>query len=287
MSPTVLTYGDVSLTREDLALLGRRGWFNDQILSFFAEWLTQTVTAKYPGVHIVLLPPPLVFFLTFEQDAADVAKMTASLRLPEARAVLLFVNSSSNVTDTSRAQGEHWSVLLWDAAQRAFTAWDSCDTLNAAAARRVAAKLYPLLTGAAVGGEGGGRRAGAGAGAAAGAGAGAGAGAAGDAASSSCGSSSRGGGGGVSGGGGSVGGDGGGVVVENVARLPQQGNSFDCGPYACAFAYAIVRQLLEGNPGPLDVDAVKADVATGPQTRQSLTAIICDMMDGGDGSGGT
>lgn len=272
--PVLVTYGDVSLTRDDVALLDGRGWFNDQLISFFCEWLARTAAAADPAApRIVLLPPPLVFFLTFAADPADAASVAAPLRLAAARAVVLFVNSATaaaagGAVEPPRgggAVGDHWSVLLWDGRDRAFSAWDSSCRANAAAARRVAAALRPHLDVAAAGGRGGG----------------AGGGAAGD-----------GGGGGGEGGAsadlpdGDEGGDaddGGGVAVKDVGRLPQQCNSSDCGPYACAYAYAIVRQMLAAKGARLDVDAVRGDVATGSETRESLRAIIEGVMAGGGG----
>lgn len=246
--PVLVTYGDVSLTREDLALLDGRGWFNDQLISFFCEWLTRTAAVANPtAARIVLLPPPLVFFLTFAADPADAASVACPLRLASARAVVLFVNSATTMAEAEGtgaappppgggAVGDHWSVLLWDARARAFSAWDSSSRANATAARRVAAALHPHLDTEAAGPAGGTT-------------------AAGD----------------------------GGVVVENVQCLPQQRNSSDCGPYACAYAYAIVWQLLaagSGGDADLNVDAVRADVATGAETRESLRAIIEGVMAG-------
>ncbi|GAB0490751.1 hypothetical protein MMPV_001988 [Pyropia vietnamensis] len=278
-SPVLVTYGDVSLTREDLALLDDHGWFNDQLISFFCEWLTRTAAKTHPAAaRIVLVPPPLVFFLTFAADPADVASVVCPLRLAAARAVVLFVNSATMMAEAEGtgavppppgggAVGDHWSVLLWDARARAFSAWDSSCRANAAAARRVAAALHPHLLDAEAAGRG---------------------------AAMDGGGGSRGGGrreghrgdtpGAPDGpaGGAAVAGDGG-VVVENVRCLPQQRNSSDCGPYACAYAYAIVRQLLAaGSDGStdLDIDAVRADVATGAETRESLRAIIEGVMAG-------
>lgn len=272
--PVLVTYGDVSLTRDDVALLDGRGWFNDQLISFFCEWLARTAAAADPAAPcIVLLPPPLVFFLTFAADPADVASVAAPLRLAAARAVVLFVNSATaaaagGAVEPPRgggAVGDHWSVLLWDGRDRAFSAWDSSCRANAAAARRVAAALHPHLDAAAAGGRGGGAGEGAGGG---------------------------GGGGGAGGASddptdadeGGDGNDGGGVAVKDVGRLPQQRNSSDCGPYACAYAYAIVRQMLAAKGARLDIDAVRGDIATGSETRESLRAIIEGVM-AGEGGG--
>lgn len=58
---------------------------------------------------------------------------------------LIFVPVNNN-TDATQAGGTHWSLLVYDAAECAFFAFDSASGMNLHVAQRTAAALAPLLS---------------------------------------------------------------------------------------------------------------------------------------------
>lgn len=61
MSGTVVTLGDASLTTADLSLLVPPNWLNDQIISFWFEYLRIKVANENPAISFVL--PNVAYFI--------------------------------------------------------------------------------------------------------------------------------------------------------------------------------------------------------------------------------
>lgn len=59
------TFGDATLTHADLKLLDPPNWINDNLITFYIEYLKRYVCE--PESNIVILPPNLVFFLSMCQ----------------------------------------------------------------------------------------------------------------------------------------------------------------------------------------------------------------------------
>ncbi|KAG2430315.1 hypothetical protein HYH02_013792 [Chlamydomonas schloesseri] len=218
----VLDYGDVLLREADVALLEGPHWLNDQVVSFYFEYLerealqlaratTATATATAAaGASGVLLLPPATCFLLMHAGPDMAADVLAPLKPSRRGLVLLPVNDNPDVERA--AGGSHWSLLIYHRPSNSLRHYDSSGgSGNAAAARRLAAAVGPALQ--PPGGAGGGA--------------------------------------GSSGSSGSGGSSSGRPELVEVADMPHQTNGHDCGVYVLAVARAACEEWLseEGEAG--------------------------------------
>mmetsp|Transcript_18079 Transcript_18079/g.58490 ORF Transcript_18079/g.58490 Transcript_18079/m.58490 type:complete len:198 (-) Transcript_18079:51-644(-) len=116
----VLDYHDILLRGADVELLRGPDWLNDQIISFFFEYLQED---KHKG--------------------EDVPGIVAPLGLAARRLVLLAVNNNPYADEAGG--GSHWSLLAFHRSLEGFVHYDSMANANESMARQVAAALWPLM----------------------------------------------------------------------------------------------------------------------------------------------
>ncbi|CAL8468357.1 g7897 [Coccomyxa elongata] len=136
----VLDYHDVLLYRTDIDLLTGDKWLNDQIVSFFFEYLQ---LEKYARLKDIFFCGGSLSFLLLHGDPLDLEAMVAPLKLRERELVLFACND--NPDPSSAGGGSHWSLLTYTKQDSTFRHYNSAMGLNEEAATGLATNAWNLL----------------------------------------------------------------------------------------------------------------------------------------------
>lgn len=135
----ILDYHDILLRKADTELLQGPHWLNDQVMSFYFEYLARE---KYADTNFGFVGGCLASFLN-NAGLEDALSCTQPLRLKEKDLILLPVNNS---TDANTANsGSHWSLLVISTADEQYLHFDSANGVNKLPARLLAQKMQRLL----------------------------------------------------------------------------------------------------------------------------------------------
>jgi len=80
---STLTFGDVTLSADDLTLVQPPNWLNDNLLTFWGQYLVGKLMSdgeRLPG-EVVFVPPNLSFFLSLCEGACGVERGGGWVRL--------------------------------------------------------------------------------------------------------------------------------------------------------------------------------------------------------------
>ena len=102
----VISYHDSVLRQSDLALLSAPNWLNDQIISFFYEYLNND---EISDPRIGYIDPSLVQLVKLCQEPFEADAMLQSLDLSSKEVILIPINDEQS----THAGGTHWSLLVW------------------------------------------------------------------------------------------------------------------------------------------------------------------------------
>ncbi|KNC45930.1 sentrin-specific protease 8 [Thecamonas trahens ATCC 50062] len=146
------TLGGTTLLQSELELLDDGAWLNDNIISFYFEYLVRDVVAggdgdgdgDGDGLPVVFLPPATVFLMTAVPDPSMLAPSFEPLGLGKAKQIVIAVNDKTSLTD--HIGGSHWSLLVYSAEDRTYRHYDSAGGCNAAAAADIAAVVDFFVT---------------------------------------------------------------------------------------------------------------------------------------------
>jgi sentrin-specific protease 8 len=134
--------GDVSLSREDIALLVPPRWINDQLITAAFELLrTRTLPGDSGWLAVGASEAMMMAHL---DDPAQLRMLFEPLKL-QTRRLVLFPVSDHDEPDV--AGGTHWSLLAFyrrDGVE-SFYHFDSLSHINAASAEHLARRVAPLL----------------------------------------------------------------------------------------------------------------------------------------------
>ncbi|EFA81807.1 sentrin-specific protease 8 [Heterostelium album PN500] len=146
--PIILSFKDASLYKSDLSILKNRyQWLNDAIISFYFEYLSDTLLKDYLE-KITLMSASTVFMLNYVNgdDVAELNSMIGALDLPSKE--IIFIPINNNEDPDQIAGGSHWSLLVYEKVNQSFYYYDSISgDSNYAYGCVIARKLYKLLTG--------------------------------------------------------------------------------------------------------------------------------------------
>jgi sentrin-specific protease 8 len=134
--------GDVSLSREDVALLVPPRWINDQIITAAFELLR---TRTHPGdERFYAVGASEAFMMAQLDDSTQLSALFASLKLETRELVLLPV---SDHDEPDAAGGTHWSLLAFYRCghHENFYHFDSLMGINFESAAHLARRVAPLL----------------------------------------------------------------------------------------------------------------------------------------------
>jgi len=127
----VISYHDSVLRQSDLALLSAPNWLNDQIISFFYEYLNND---EISDPRIGYIDPSLVQLVKLCQEPFEADAMLQSLDLSSKEVILIPINDEQS----THAGGTHWSLLVWFKEQEKLVHYNSIRNSNMKAAKRTA-----------------------------------------------------------------------------------------------------------------------------------------------------
>lgn len=134
--PIVLSYHDALLRKSDVDLLDGPHWLNDQIISFFFEYLSRDV---YQDDATYLFVSPEV-----TQCLKMVSGAEVEMFLPDANEKLVIFFALNDQAQNS-AGGSHWSLLVWCRTPGVFYHFDSSSPANHHVAETMQEKLKGFL----------------------------------------------------------------------------------------------------------------------------------------------
>ncbi|KAL3157487.1 hypothetical protein ABBQ32_011951 [Trebouxia sp. C0010 RCD-2024] len=137
----VLSYGDNLLRRGDVELLQGPHWLNDQIITFYFDYLRLERLAKEHD-SVLFVGGAMTFLLN--QLAGALPDIVAPLKLATRKLVLFAVNNNPDCTMAEG--GSHWSLLVYGRTHDRFCHYDSSPgSNNLLVARQLTVALRPFL----------------------------------------------------------------------------------------------------------------------------------------------
>lgn len=141
----ILSYHDTLLRSSDVELLHGPRWLNDNIISFWFEYLEHELYKD--AASICFISPQIAQFIKSAyscNNVEDVTAMLESFDLGPKNLVLVPINDCD--VNVNEAGGSHWSLLIYRADKRIFEHYDSHKaSINSYHAHNVASVIYPLL----------------------------------------------------------------------------------------------------------------------------------------------
>lgn len=137
----VLSYGDVFLRVGDVNLLEPPHWLNDNLISFYFEYLQKECIGE---ANFMYLGPSVSFWLANSVNQAEFNQTLAQLKLDRKEVILLAINDNQELD--LYGGGTHWSLLAFfkgdDTTEGKFVHYDSAGGSN----NRYAQHLTDLLS---------------------------------------------------------------------------------------------------------------------------------------------
>lgn len=136
--PIALSFKEICLRMSDIQLLQGPHWLNDQILSFYYEYLEHE---KYKNNPDLLFVAPEVTQCMKLMDDAELNTLLNQLKAP----CKSFVFFALNDNPTTRAGGTHWSLLVFSRPEKTFFHFDSYGNNNSTASYLFAQRIKDVL----------------------------------------------------------------------------------------------------------------------------------------------
>lgn len=114
----VLSYHDTLLRESDVHLLTGPHWLNDQIISFYLEYLQRNILNDCPD--LLFVSPDVVQCLKFV-SRQEMSIFLEPLKANEKQFIFLPLNDNNEV----KAGGSHWSLLVFSRPEETFFYYDS------------------------------------------------------------------------------------------------------------------------------------------------------------------
>lgn len=138
----VLSYGDNLLRRADVELLKGPNWLNDQVITFYFDYLRLEKFAKERD-SVLFVGGAMTFLLYQLAGTGELSGIVAPLELASKQLVLFAVN---NNPDSMAEGGSHWTLLVYSRVGNRFHHYDSSPgSRNLLVARQLALALRPFL----------------------------------------------------------------------------------------------------------------------------------------------
>lgn len=134
----VLSYHDTLLKQSDIDLLNGPHWLNDQLISFFFEYLTRNV---YKDTQSLLFVSPEVTQCLKMVSPPEVEMFLSPLNALDRDLIFFALNNNSQ----HAAGGSHWSLLVWSRPVQTFFHFDSSTPSNHHVGEAMVAKLKDFL----------------------------------------------------------------------------------------------------------------------------------------------
>lgn len=121
--PISLNYHDSLLRYSDIELLKGPYWLNDQIISFYFEYLQQQ---RFGSNNSILFISPEVTQLMKLMQGHDLETLLKEIRVVDKDFVFFALNNN----ETTKAGGSHWSLLVLSRPESTFFHYDSSHKSN-------------------------------------------------------------------------------------------------------------------------------------------------------------
>ncbi|XP_053688522.1 sentrin-specific protease 8 [Sabethes cyaneus] len=135
----VLSFHESCLRMSDIELLKGPYWLNDQIISFYFEYLEQQI---FKDEEDVLFVSPEVTQCIRMVSEAEIGVFLEPLKA-QRRSFIFFALNDNQAAD--RAGGSHWSLLVFSRLERAFYHFDSSHNSNTSVCRQFVGVLKRAL----------------------------------------------------------------------------------------------------------------------------------------------
>jgi sentrin-specific protease 8 len=136
--PIILSYDESLLRKSDLDLLHGPHWLNDNILSFYFEYLKNTFKA---APYILFVSPEVTQCIKII-PSSQVKVFLDPLEANSKRFIFFALNDNER---PQTAGGSHWSLLLFSRSDETLYHFDSSRGLNCEQAENFAKKLFSYL----------------------------------------------------------------------------------------------------------------------------------------------
>ncbi|XP_015793554.1 sentrin-specific protease 8 [Tetranychus urticae] len=143
----VLSYHDTLLRQTDVGTLEPGKWVNDNIISFWFEYLEHEVYSDYEP-FIKFIPPDVAQFIKsaaeIPSQVSDVSSVLESMNLSKKQLILIPINDSP--TDAITTSGTHWTLATFTTENGTFEHYDSfAGSVNHLHAQAIFHVLSPIL----------------------------------------------------------------------------------------------------------------------------------------------
>lgn len=135
-----LNFKDILLHESDLNLLKGPYWLNDNIISFYFEYLEKTVYVDEE--NLLFISPDVVQCL----KAAKVSELPMFLDPLFAKRKKFIFLALNNCEVMDAAGGSHWSLLVYSQPEATFYHFDSLSGTNYRQAAKLSGKLFSYVT---------------------------------------------------------------------------------------------------------------------------------------------
>nr|CAD7595868.1 unnamed protein product [Timema genevievae] len=139
--PIVLSFYESLLHRSDVNLLNGPHWLNDNVISFYFEYLEKVI---HKGNNQILFVGPEVTQCLKISPSEELGTFLDPLKVKQRKFIFLALNDCE-VLDTPG--GTHWSLLVYSKPENMFFHFDSSAGCNKDQACKLSAKLLRYFTG--------------------------------------------------------------------------------------------------------------------------------------------
>jgi len=141
MADALFSFHNSNIYKDDVRLLNPPNYLNDELIAFAFEYFQHVLFGESKSVRFI--SPQTAFIIMHENDADDLKDTVEGCEIEGKNLVFFPVNDNANITGTG---GSHWSLLVFDASDQTFYAFDSASQSNSRVAKKLAVQLAPFLT---------------------------------------------------------------------------------------------------------------------------------------------
>lgn len=144
----ILSYHDTLLRQTDVGTLEPGKWVNDNIISFWFEYLEHEIYSEYEA-FVKFIPPDVAQFIKsaaeIPSQVSDVSSVLESMNLGKKQLILIPINNAS--TSSITASGSHWTLAAFNIQNGIFSHYDSLEgSGNGSHAKAIYKVLKQILT---------------------------------------------------------------------------------------------------------------------------------------------
>lgn len=137
--PVVLSFHESCLRTSDVQLLQGPHWLNDQIISFYYEYLEHV---KYRNNQDMLfVSPEVTQYIKFADDA-ELDTLLNQLKVAKKPFIFFVLNDN----ESTMAGGTHWSLLVFSRPEKSFFHFDSWSNNNLHASNQFVHRIKDTLS---------------------------------------------------------------------------------------------------------------------------------------------